>query len=237
MSEIINIYCDESCHLEHDHQSVMVLGAVWCLKDHVYEVTRRLYEIRVKYDLSPQMEIKWTKVSPSESAFRFYLEVMDYFFDNDNLHFRALIIPDKSILDHEKYQQTHDEWYYKMYFNMLKVIIDPDFRYHIYIDYKDTHSRRKISKLHDVLANAKYDFQRKIIEKVQIVRSNEVQLIQLADLLIGAIAYVNRGLTGNRGKIALVNRMIERSGYQLKTTTLYREDKVNIFRWQGQEDE
>ena len=25
MSEIFNIYCDESCHLEHDRQSAMVL--------------------------------------------------------------------------------------------------------------------------------------------------------------------------------------------------------------------
>lgn len=26
MSETFNIYCDESCHLEHDQQKVMVLG-------------------------------------------------------------------------------------------------------------------------------------------------------------------------------------------------------------------
>lgn len=30
MSETFNLYCDESCHLENDHQKVMVLGAVWC---------------------------------------------------------------------------------------------------------------------------------------------------------------------------------------------------------------
>lgn len=29
MSTGFNIYCDESCHLENDHQRVMVLGAVW----------------------------------------------------------------------------------------------------------------------------------------------------------------------------------------------------------------
>jgi len=28
MSLIYNIYCDESCHLEHDRQPVMVLGAI-----------------------------------------------------------------------------------------------------------------------------------------------------------------------------------------------------------------
>ena len=30
MAEIFNVYCDESCHLEHDRQKVMVLGAIWC---------------------------------------------------------------------------------------------------------------------------------------------------------------------------------------------------------------
>ena len=28
MKQIINVYCDESCHLENDHIPVMVLGAV-----------------------------------------------------------------------------------------------------------------------------------------------------------------------------------------------------------------
>ena len=28
MSAIHNIYCDESCHMEHDHQRFMVLGGV-----------------------------------------------------------------------------------------------------------------------------------------------------------------------------------------------------------------
>jgi len=31
MSETYNIYCDESCHLEHDRQGAMVLDALWSL--------------------------------------------------------------------------------------------------------------------------------------------------------------------------------------------------------------
>jgi len=30
MTQVANIYCNESCHLEHDRQKVMVLGAIWC---------------------------------------------------------------------------------------------------------------------------------------------------------------------------------------------------------------
>ena len=94
MSQVFNIYCDESCHLEKDRQPAMVLGAVWCPLDKTREIAQRLREIKVAHGLAADFEIKWTKVSPAK--LRFYLDVMDYFFDDDDLHFRALIVPDKS---------------------------------------------------------------------------------------------------------------------------------------------
>lgn len=233
MSHIFNIYCDESCHLESDQQQIMVLGAVWCPLERVREIAVRIREIKAQHGLSPRFEIKWTKVSPAR--LQFYLNLMDYFFDDDDLHFRALIVPDKSKLRHSEFQQTHDDWYYKMYFDMLKVIINPDARYRIYLDIKDTRSASKVDKLWEVLRNAKYDFKRKIIERLQTVRSHEVEQMQLADLLLGAISYANRGLGTSEAKLALVERMRRRSGYRLIQTTLLRENKVNLFRWHPRE--
>jgi len=140
-------------------------------------------------------------------------------------------VPDKSQLRHEDFQQTHDEWYYKMYFDMLKVILYPDARYRIYLDYKDTQGATKVAKLYEVLCNNMYDFSRQIIERLQIVRSNEVEILQMADVLIGAVSYANRDLTTSSAKLALVQRVRERSGYSLIRTTLFREDKVNLFVW------
>lgn len=233
MSERFNVYCDESCHMENDREKVMVLGAVWCPLDKVREISVRLREIKEHHGMKPYFEIKWTKVSPAQA--RFYLDVMDYFFDDDDLHFRALIVPDKTKLRHEDFGQSHDDWYYKMYFDMLKVILNPHDCYRIYLDIKDTRSSAKVAKLHDVLCNNMYDFSRGIIERVQTVRSHEVQILQLADLLIGTISYVNRGLSGNAGKDALVARMKERSSYGLVSTTLLRENKVNLFNWHASE--
>jgi hypothetical protein len=233
MTQIFNVYCDESCHLENDRQKAMVLGAVWCLLEKTHEIAVRIREIKAKHGLSPQFEMKWVKVSPAKV--QFYLDIMDYFFDDDDLHFRALIAPDKSRLRHEDFQQTHDEWYYKMYFDMLKVILHPDARYRIYLDYKDTQGATKVEKLHEVLCNNMYDFSRRIIEKVQLVRSHEVEILQLADLLIGTVSYINRGLSTSAAKQRLVDRMRERSGYKLTQTTLLWEDKVNLFRWHASE--
>jgi hypothetical protein len=233
MTTIFNVYCDESCHLEYDIQPVMVLGAVWCPLEKTREISVHIREIKARHGLPPKFELKWTKVSPAKQDF--YLELLDYFFNNDDLHFRALVVQDKSRLHHELYEQTHDTWYYKMYFDMLKVILEPQSCYRIYVDIKDTRSAAKISKLHDVLCNNIYDFQRQIIERVQTIRSHEVEILQLADLLIGAVSYVNRGLHTNAAKLAVVERMKEYSGYSLTKTTLLKESKVNLFMWQATE--
>ena len=233
MSQVYNIYCDESCHLEHDGMPVMVLGAVWCPLTKAHQIAFDIREIKANHGLPESFEIKWTKVSPAKQ--NFYMDVVDYFFAEPDLHFRALIVPDKSKLVHGAFGQDHDTWYYKMYFDMLKVLFSPHDEYRIYLDIKDTRSAEKIRKLHNVLCNNMYDFDKKIITRVQVVRSHEVEQIQLADLLIGAVAYVNRELETNRAKVALVQRMKDRSQYSLKWTTLFREDKVNIFRWAARE--
>lgn len=231
MSKEINIYCDESCHIQHDHQQVMVLGAIWCPLGKSQTLAKKIRDIKVDYGFPAAFEIKWTKVSPG--AIDFYLSLVDLFFDEDNLHFRALVVPDKDNLDHKSYKQTYDDWYYKMYFDMLKIIIDPQFYYNIYLDIKDTRGGVKVAKLHDVLANNIFDFSREILQKVQIIRSEETELIQLADLLIGAISYINRGLSSSDAKVKLVNRIRKKSNYTLTKTTLFRESKVNILIWQA----
>jgi hypothetical protein len=234
MPTTYNIYCDESCHLEHDGQSAMVLGAVWCPIEKVKEAATRLREIKARHGFGPLFEVKWTKVSASKQTL--YIDLVDYFFDDDDLHFRSLVVPDKGKLNHAAFTgQNHDVWYYKMYFDMLKVLLGPGDKYRIYIDIKDTRGTEKVRKLHDVLCNNLYDFERSIVERVQQVRSHEIELLQLADLLIGAVSYVNRGLDGNVGKLAVVDRIRKRSGYRLDRTTLLREEKLNLFRWQAQE--
>jgi len=226
-----NIYCDESCHLEHDRQSAMVLGAVMCPEERTREIAARIRELKVKHGLSPQFEIKWSKVSPAQEVF--YRAVVDYFFDDDDLSFRALVVPDKTLLDHEAHDQSHDDFYYKMYFDMLKVLLDPQCEYSIYLDIKDTRSAEKTAKLHEILATSLYDFRRKIIRRIQLVRSEHVQQVQLADLLIGAISYAHRRQELSAAKLGLVQRVRERSHYTLMQTTLYRERKTNIFVWRA----
>jgi Protein of unknown function (DUF3800) len=233
MTKTYNVYCDESCHLEHDHIPVMVLGAVWCEAEASRELGLHLRGVKQAHGLSPDFETKWTKVSPAKIGF--YCDLVDLFFDEPRLHFRSVVIPDKEKLNHEAFGQDHDTWYYKMWFVLLKQVLDPEARYHIYLDIKDSRSQQKVQKLHDVLCNNLYDFNKGIIERVQQVRSHEVELLQLADLWIGAIAYLNRGLSSSKAKQVVIDRLRERSGLSLSHTTLPREEKVNLLVWNARE--
>lgn len=211
----------------------MVLGALLCLRSRRQEVGNRLREIKQNHGLSRTFEVKWGKVSPAKVGF--YKHWIDYFFDDDDLNFRALVVPDKGKLKHEAFGQTHDIWYYKMYFVLLEALLDPRDCYRIFIDRKDTHSGGKVAELHEILCNNAYDFDRRIIEQVHSVVSHEVELLQLCDLLTGAVAYANRGLDTSSAKTTLVERLKERSGYSLTRTTLLRERKLGIQHWKTEE--
>lgn len=231
MPETFNIYCDESCHLENDHQKAMVLGAIWCPVESIRKINENIREIKKKHNIHPFWEIKWVNVSPGKIDF--YIDIIRFFFNNEELHFRAIVIPDKNRLNHALFNQTHDDWYYKMYFRLIKAILQPHFSYNIYLDYKDTRGGEKIQKLNMVLSNSLYDFDRKIINRIQLVSSKEIEIMGLADLIIGAVSYVNRDLSSSHAKLSVINKLRELSGYSLQRSTLLREDKMNIFIWQA----
>lgn len=230
-----NIYCDESCHLQHDGSNDMVLGAVWCPQDKVKEINNRIRGIKARYGVKPTCELKWTKLSPSLVGL--YADLINFFFDNQDLHFRCLVVPDKSVLDHERFAQSHNDWYYKMYFDMLKIIFHPQDEYEVYIDVKDTHSHSCAQKLREVCSNTIYDFSMRVIKRIQPIRSHEVQIMQLADILIGAVCYQNRifpaDFVKSNAKVEIIDLVKQRSNYQLTKSTLLREDKFNILVWEA----
>lgn len=230
MSEVFNIYCDESCHLQNDGQKSMVLGAISCPKAKAREIAVRLREIKEEWGMSRHLEVKWTSVAPAKLDF--YRHWLDYFFDDDDLAFRAIVVPNKLALDHGRDSQTHDDWYWKMYFDMLKAVLSEENCYRIYLDIKDTLGGKRVAKLHDILNNSIYDFDRQIVSSVQLVHSHEIEQMQLADLLIGAVSYKTRGLQTSTAKLTLIERFKERSKLSLERSTLLSAKKVNLFFWQ-----
>jgi hypothetical protein len=230
---LYNVYCDESCHIENDGIPVMGWGAVTCPAADVRAIAENIRAMKATHGLSRDFEAKWTKVSPARIAF--YLDLIDLFLDHEKLRFRGLVVPDKSQLDHARFEQSHDDWYYKMYYTMLRPIFTAPHQYRIYLDMKDTRGGPKTRKLHEVLANSLLDFERQTVDRVQQVRSHESELLQISDLLIGALTYANRGLAGSSAKSAIITRLRERLGQQVLTrTSTFSAVKFNILMWRAQ---
>ena len=226
-----NIYCDESCHLEHDNEKYMVLGGIICEKSNRKIVKNDIIEIKRKNKINDTAEIKWNKVSPSKLSY--YKELVDYFFENDSLRFRAMII-DKTQINHAKFKQTHDDWYYKMYYELLKNLAEPKDNNYIYLDIKDTKSARKVEGVKNYLNLKMSEYEYEPIKHIQSINSQESSIMQLADLFIGTVGYRNREMfskeSASSAKTELMNYVIEKSGYSLVKSTLLTEKKFNLFR-------
>jgi len=212
----------------------MVLGGISCPKDIKAQVFNDIRNIKIKHNMSTHFEIKWTKVSLQ--LIDFYLELLEYFFANDNLKFRGIIATNKSKLDHKKFNNgSYNDWYYKMYYSLLNPMIHEDDTYQILIDVKDTLGGPKVKKLHEVLCNSKRDFNKERIKSVNQIDSKESEILQLTDLFIGALSYYHRNLylgsSGGDGKKAIIDSLIMDHSIALGRKTSVNAVKFNLFIW------
>ena len=206
-SWVYNYYCDESCHLQKDGKRFMVLGYIAAPLHKIEQMKGELKSLRVKYKNT--LEVKWT------------------FFKKGGIRFRAIIV-DKSRYIADKCDHDYNKFYYLMYYQLLFHTLDPVWHYNIYLDIKDNLSSYRTEKLKDIL-----NVRMEIIEKIQHVRSHELDLLQLCDLFIGAIAYnLNQTEKASEAKVRFIEKLKIRTRTDLESTTSKRISKFNLFRIQ-----
>jgi hypothetical protein len=213
-----NFYCDENCHLEHDNSNVMLISYTSCAFNQVKLHSGNIRKIKMKHFLHG--ELKWSALSKSQ--YPLYCELIDYFFATD-LQFRAIVI-DKSQIDNEAHGQSHDDFYNKMYYQLINKKINPENNYNIYLDIKDTHSYKKAKELKDYL-NKNYVS----VRNLQNIRSYESELMQLTDVIMGAISYNLRGLNTVIAKNKIIERIQQHSKHPLSHSTSSNSSKFNLF--------
>lgn len=228
-----NIYCDESCHLKSNNGKYMLIGAVYCPKTKVKKINEYIKHLKENYNISNKIELKWHKIDWKTE--KLYLDIINYFFNQDYLKFRVIVI-DKTTLDHEKYNQTENDFYYKTYYEMLKYIITPENSYNIYPDIKDTNSYYYHQVMLNFLRIKITDINSKTIKKVQPIRSYEAPILQINDILIGALSYHYRNLNTNKSKLNIVNEIQKLYNEPLDQTSAYSNTKFNIFIWKSKYD-
>ena len=228
-----NVYCDESCHLISNDSKYMLIGAVYCPKYKVKKINEYIEHLKENYNISSKIELKWNKIDKKTE--KLYLDIINYFFNNDDLKFRVIVI-DKTKLDHEKYNQTENAFYYKAYYEMLKYLIIPGNTYNIYPDIKDTNSYYYHQVMLDYLRIKMHDSNRKTIRKVQPIRSYEAPILQINDILIGALSYHYRNLSKNNVKLNIISEIKKLYQNNLNETSYCSNTKFNIFIWKSRDE-
>lgn len=222
MNKTFNIYCDESTHLMNDGCPYMVFGYVSIAYPQIKQAKNHIKDIRKKYNYTG--ELKWTNIH--EATYHMYAELVEYFFMTD-IQFRAVIVK-KDEIDETRSDFTFNDFYFRMYYQLLSHNMDLENSYNVYFDIKDTCSHEKLHKLQDIL---KWN---NSIQRFQFLRSHESCFVQLADVLMGAINYNLRINIGNiEGKSNAKKRIVEKIKNHVKkpiiVSTPKSSKKFNLF--------
>lgn len=227
----INIYFDESCHLLKDNSNVLGIGCLYCPVEYKQQIMYNIRSIKRKYNFGKDHEIKWTRVS--KGKIQLYKELIDYLFEEKNLFFRAIITLNKNKLVVSG-EEEYRHWYEKMNYYLFNKIINSGFKYRIFLDKRDTKGKENLSKLEEVICNSKYDFSKNTIKSIEDITSSNNELIQLTDLLIGALTYYHRGLTTSPAKMEIVKYL--NSKVNISETSNFNDIKFNLLIWSPQDN-
>lgn len=222
MSKTFNLYCDESTHLIHDGHPYMLLSYISIAYPQIRLAKEEIKVIKRKFNYTE--ELKWTNVH--SATYKVYAELVDWFFMND-LEFRAVVV-DKSQIDEKRADYSFNDFYFRMYFQLLHTKVDFQNRYNVFLDIKDTCSGEKLEKMKKIMS---YNSS---IGTLQFIPSRESVFIQLADVLMGAINYnlrIQKGdVKGNViAKLKLIEKIKRHSNISLNTTTPLSRNKFNLF--------
>lgn len=222
MSKTFNLYCDESTHLIHDGHPYMLLSYISIAYPQIRLAKEEIKAIKRKFNYTE--ELKWTNVH--SATYKVYAELVDWFFMND-LEFRAVVV-DKSQIDEKRADYSLNDFYFRMYFQLLHTKVDFQNRYNVFLDIKDTCSGEKLEKMKKIMS---YNSS---IGTLQFIPSRESVFIQLADVLMGAINYnlrIQKGdVKGNViAKLKLIEKIKRHSNISLNTTTPLSRNKFNLF--------
>ena len=205
------------------------MGLVSAPAKQVREHHQSLAALWKEQGLPLEFELKWTKVSPGKLDY--YRTLVDWFFAQEDLRFRAVILPDKQRLYAALPEESRDHLYYRLYYHFLRSALEPENRYRLFLDRKDTRGREKIAQLKEILATDSDDAQ--AVQNIQHIHSHEVRLAQINDLLLGAVGYARRKPTkgDSPAKKALVDHIGELAGFPLAEDSPHGSEKLIVSTW------
>lgn len=223
-----DVYCDE-CYPDVLGSGAppvpfMTIGSLWFPSEKRAQYKQRVHELRDHHKVGP--EFKWNKVSPSKEAF--YLDLIQWFFsEGENLRFRCILVDHQQVALEQYHEGDQELGFYKFYYQLLHHWINECNEYAVFCDFKSNRRRDRLHVLQHFLQNANLFAN---VGTVQPVRSHESVLIQMVDVLSGAVAAkLNDRLKIGSAKWHVVEALEGAIGHPIQATARS-EQKFNVFK-------
>lgn len=179
----------------------MILGGIVLLDASRYgSVCQRLMDVRQKHQTFG--EVKWQKVS--RAKLNFYKEFVDVFYDEalqDGMHFHSLVV-DTSTFNHSKWNQGDAQiGFNKLIYQLLLHKFGRKYGddvLHVYLDQRSAKESPDAIRpmLNGALAKSWLNINQPF-RRIHFRDSHACQVLQLNDLLVGALGFRKNGKQNN----------------------------------------
>lgn len=200
------IFADESSTAQ---SRFMLLGGIWVDECTYNQVKKEFKNFKNTNNWNEKTKFNWKSVS--NKTLHAYKDFIDIFFKY-NLKFNCIII-DKSIVNLKHNEEKNEELgFYKFYYQLLWHNSNKSYEYHVFLDRRNNKKDTRLSDLKRILRRQNIscfvdeeDYEdieflrdtknvQPIINGINVlsleaVDSKDYNLIQLTDILLGAISY------------------------------------------------
>lgn len=218
------VYCDESGQealTDKEAHAFIAIGGIWMPAEYRGTFKDSMKSIKEKYSVIG--ELKWKKVSPKFELL--YKDVVDYFFSTDQLRFRVILVESRRVDNFFFNNKDAELGFYKFYYQLLHHWIYDNNNYSFFLDHKQNRDKGRLKELQSCLRNANIT---SVIDSVQATPSHESLAIQLADVLIGAVAGKFNESVSSKAKLQVIESIENNLGHSIRPTHKNAE-KFNVF--------
>ena len=223
----VNVYCDESRVTSDPADEFMTIGGVACPEASKRSIVLNIDRLRCEYDV--QREFGWKTVCPSR--IEFFKRLADLLFSDPDIHFRCVVASRKKT-DFDSDEERFQKLYYQVFNNWL----DRGKTYRVFID-RRVDDKARVSTLKRCLMHTSTFGDS--VRRVEEVESRENDMIQLADVFVGAVGYAWCGRCGREEGSAAKAELCGYIAQEIGCPTLvgYQtgpdEKKFNVFHFVG----
>lgn len=208
-----HVYADES---RQNASRFMLFGALFVPRGAAEEaLLADIAALRVRLHLTAEM--KWNKVSRAKQEA--YREFIDVLFPHPEAAFRCLVV-DTHKIDYRQHHNSDKELgFYTFYGYALSRNMDAAHRYLVFTDARSNRLPNRLSDLKDTI-NAYWQAKGvagDIVRNVEPRVSKDSDLLQLVDVLLGAVGYAIEEYDTSPPKVALVEHLKACIGEDLRT--------------------